>query len=135
MSSKKLEIVKSLVDEVFIKDNPDYMNEICTEDMESHFIIDELDIHDVEGIKTLNAILNQCFSDLKVEIEDLFAEKNKVLLVLKFTGKHDKECFLGMEPKGKNIEFLTYDIFYFKGNLIYYNRGITDVIHKLDMLE
>ncbi|WP_196885615.1 ester cyclase [Aureivirga sp. CE67] len=135
MASKKLEIVKSLVEEVFVKDNPDYMNEICTDDMESHFIIDELDKHDVDGIKTLNAILNQCFSNLKVEIEELFGEKDKVVLVLKFSGTHDKECFLGMKPKGKKIEFLTYDVFYFRKNLISFNRGITDVIHKLDMLE
>lgn len=135
MSLKQKEIVKSLVEEVFIKDNPDYMNEVCTQDMESHFIIDELDIHNVDGIKSLNAILNQCFSNLIVEIQELFGEKDKVFLVLKFTGIHDKESFLGMEAKNKKIEFYTYDIFYFRKNLISFNKGITDVVHKLDMLE
>lgn len=135
MSLKQKEIVKSLVEEVFIKDNPDFMDEICTKDMESHFIIDELDIHTIDGIKSLNAILNQCFSELLVEIDEMIAEKNKVFLILKFTGIHDKKMFLGVAPKRKKITFYTYDLFYFKNNLITFNKGITDVVHKLYLLE
>ncbi|WP_196891307.1 ester cyclase [Aureivirga marina] len=134
MSSKK-EIIEIMVKEIFNNNNLDYYDILFTKDMESHMVLDELDINNVENMKSMMDVLQNCFSNLMVKSEEIISERDKAFALFKFSGIHDKDKFMGMEPKGKKIEFESYNIFYFKKNQISFHRGITNVIHQLKMIE
>ncbi|GAA1182446.1 ester cyclase [Nesterenkonia xinjiangensis] len=50
------------------------------------------------------------FPDLQVHVQDLFAEDDKVAVRVRFTGTHQGE-FLGIRPTGKEIDYLSNEIY------------------------
>ncbi|MGQ7788124.1 ester cyclase [Nesterenkonia sp. K-15-9-6] len=50
------------------------------------------------------------FPDLRVHIQDIFAEGNLVAMRVRFTGTHRGE-FLGIQPTGKRIDYLSHEIY------------------------
>ncbi|WP_255552862.1 ester cyclase [Aureivirga sp. CE67] len=135
MTSKKKDIVKTLVNEVFMKNKVEYYDTLFTKNMVSHQIFEELDINDVEGLRQLTIMFHECFSDVKFEIEELIESGNKVFALLKVSAVHDGEKFMGIEPKGKKFIFDSYDIFYFEKGLIAYHKSIANVVQQLEMLK
>ncbi|WP_196891305.1 ester cyclase [Aureivirga marina] len=135
MTSKKKQIVETLVYEVFMKNRVEYYDTLFRKDMKSHQTLEELDINDVDGLRQLNMLFHECFSHVEFEIEELIESGNNVFALLKISAIHDGEKFMGMEPKGKKFTFDSYDIFYFERGLITFHKSITNIVQQLEMLK
>lgn len=55
-------------------------------------------------VERLHEILFAAFSDLRVQVEDVIAEDDRVVVRLSFTGTHDGE-FQGIPATGRGIAF------------------------------
>lgn len=135
MSSQKIKIIDTFIQEILLNNNLEYFDILFSKDMKSHLTLEETDVNDVENLKSMNTLFHQCFSNIQIKMEDLIIEKNKVFVLLLISGIHDGEKFMGLEAKGKKLEFESYNIFYFEKNLIINHQGISNIIQQLEMLE
>ncbi|MGO4837541.1 ester cyclase, partial [Rhizobiaceae sp. 2RAB30] len=62
-------------------------------------------------------MLHSAFSDARIHIEDMFATGDKVAVRARFTGRHTGE-FLGMQPTGKPVEYLSNELYRIKDGKI-----------------
>jgi len=72
---------------------------------------------DLEGLKRFYGSLWKAFPDLKITVEDMIAEDDKVAWRLLVTGTHKAE-FNGIPPTGTRVTFAAQYIFRFRNGLI-----------------
>jgi len=58
----------------------------------------------IEQAKQFDIMLNKAFPDLKITILDMAAEGDKVAQVLKVTGTHTGESYMGIPPTNKKMD-------------------------------
>ncbi|WP_196891303.1 ester cyclase [Aureivirga marina] len=136
MVCKKQEVIKTLVRELFNGYNFEVFDTLFTKNMKSMgTIAGHFEENGIDELKSINNLFQSCFSNFHAEIKEIFSEKNKVCVVLEVTGIHDKDIFMGMEPKGNSFRFESFNVFYFEGNLISGHWGISNMIRHLDLLK
>ena len=70
-----------------------------------------------EGVKPLLAVLTTTFPDLKLTIEDILQEGDKVVVRARMTGTQ-KEAFMGFPSKNRKMDIQVVDIHEFKDGKI-----------------
>ncbi len=105
-NSKNKEVVAGFFE---IYNNKDY------EAMYRYFVPDYFDhgiatVRDIEAAIAILKTVHEGYPDIRVKIEDLIEENNKVVFRGRFTGTHLGE-FNGLLPSGKRIEFEALEIF------------------------
>lgn len=63
-----------------------------------------------EGVRHLNSVLLTAFPDLRIDVEDVVAEGDKVLARLTLRATHQGE-FMDIPPTGKEVEVGVLDLF------------------------
>lgn len=66
-------------------------------------------LHD--EIKRHHAELMEAFSDVRVEVEDIIAEGDKVATRLMVSGTHDRGAFAGRPPSGERLAWGSFRFF------------------------
>jgi predicted ester cyclase len=85
------ERVRTMLDEVWNAGRPERLAEFWDEGTRA----EAAGLHDV---------LTTGFPDLRIAVEDVVAEGDRVVVRLRFTGTHDGP-FQGLEPTGRPVEF------------------------------
>jgi steroid delta-isomerase-like uncharacterized protein len=63
-----------------------------------------------EGVKQLTVMLRSAFPDLKVTVDDIVAEGDKVVIRQTWTGTHTGGEFMGVPPTGRSVSVGVIDI-------------------------
>jgi predicted ester cyclase len=88
---------------------------------------------DREGIKQFIKIIRDAFPDIKLTIEDLIAESDKVVERVTATGTNKGE-FMGITPTGKQIIIPVITINRFAGDKIVERWSISDQLAMMQQL-
>src|SRR5262245_9269816 len=103
MSEDNIASSKRIFEEVWSKGNLDVIDELVHPDAIDH---DPFGDRDVEGIKEAVQGYRTAFPDLTVEVDDVFASGDKVVIRWTADGTFESE-FLGQQPtgvKGRPVE-------------------------------
>ena len=91
---------------------------------------------DATGPQALKGVferLNRAFSDLHITVEDMIAEKDKVVSMNTITGTHQGE-YMGLPPTGKSITYNEIFIVRFVNGRIAETWGVVDVFSQKQQL-
>jgi steroid delta-isomerase-like uncharacterized protein len=78
-----------------------------------------------EGVRQMFLMMRAAFPDLRMEIEDMIAEDDKVFIRARMYGTHKGE-FMGMAPTGRKINVPFVDFLRFRSGLVVEHWGVTD---------
>ena len=88
-----------------------------------------------ESFKQFVTVFRAAFPDLRLTIEDMIAEGDKVVCRITITGTHTGDSeFMGVAPSGKPIELETIDILRFDNGKMVEHWGRTDLLCMLQQL-
>jgi steroid delta-isomerase-like uncharacterized protein len=73
------------------------------------------------------------FSDLRVEIEELLAEDDRVVALLRYTGTHDGQLF-GIPPTGRRISVRQLAIYHIEGGTVVEEWEVSDQLGLMQQL-
>jgi steroid delta-isomerase-like uncharacterized protein len=86
-----------------------------------------------QALKEVFARLHQVFPDLHVAVEDLIAERDKVVARNSVTGTHKGE-YMGLSPTGRSVAYDEIFIFRFVDGRIAETWGVVDVFSQMQQL-
>jgi predicted ester cyclase len=84
-------------------------------------------------LKEVFSMLHQVYADLRVTVEDLIAEVDKVVGRNSVTGTHQGE-YMGLAPTGKSVTYNEIFIFRFVNGRIAETWGVVDVLAQMRQL-
>jgi len=87
----------------------------------------------IEGFKDMVRLFRGAFPDLRVTIEDLIAEGDRVAGRMTTTGTHRGQ-FLGLAPTGKRFSIAEIHILRFANGKVAEHWGVTDDLGMLQQL-
>jgi steroid delta-isomerase-like uncharacterized protein len=99
MSEENLAASRRVIEEGFNQGNLDVVDEVCADNFVGHDPM--AGDQDREGAKTSMAGYRQAFPDLHLEIEDIFAAGDKVVMRWSGTGTFQNEI-MGIQPTGES---------------------------------
>ncbi len=102
MSAENKAIVRRWFDEVWNQGRAETIDELFAADGVAHGL--GPDLHGPSEFKPFQASFRQGFPNLRIEIEDMVAEGDKVAYSWTATATHDGHL-MGMAPTGKNSRF------------------------------
>ena len=92
-----------------------------------------IDATGAQALKEVFARLHRVFPDLRITVEDLIAEDDKVVGRNSVTGTHHGE-YMGLPPTGKSVTYNEIFIFRFAGGRIAETWGVVDVFSQMKQL-
>jgi steroid delta-isomerase-like uncharacterized protein len=112
MSTQNKAAARRLLEEFFVQGNFDVADEIVDKNYVGHDIAMPEPLRGPEGLKQQAKGYREAFPDLKMKIEDQFAEGDKVVTRWTASGTHKGDLF-GIAPTGKQttVEGITIDRF------------------------
>jgi len=128
---KSVDAVRRLIDEGFNKGNFSAVDEVVSIDMTEHQRFDPPLPPGSIGTRALIRGLRDMFPDLKLTIEDLSVEGDKVWIRMRAKGTN-LGSIMGKPPTGKQMEIDVFDICRVKDGKIVEHWGVPD---QLGMLE
>jgi predicted ester cyclase len=94
----------------------------------------QLKAQGAQAIKEVFATLYRAFPDLRVTVEDVIAEGDKVVSRHRVTGTHLGSDYLGIAPTGKAVAYDEVFILRFDCGRITQTWGVVDVLAQLEQL-
>ncbi|MEO3802519.1 ester cyclase [Nonomuraea sp. B1E8] len=91
------------------------------------------DLPGPQALKQVWAVLLRGFPDMRVEVEDVIAEGDKIVSRNTVTGTHRGE-FRGLPPTGRSVTYNEIFIFRFAGGRIAEIWGVVDLLTQLRQL-
>lgn len=87
-----------------------------------------------EGTLEFFRILRATFPDMRMDVEDVIAGKDKTVARVKITGTHKGE-FMGVSPTGTRVDVQLIDIMRFNGaGLVCEHWGVADMLSLMQQL-
>ena len=120
------------LDEIWNKVNLAAVDELCTTNFTFSYAAPGVS-NDREGYKQTVIMLTSGVSDLKVTLEDMVAEGDKVAIRWKGSSKHTGE-FMGMPPTGKQLAMTGINIIRIKDGEIIEEWGEMDMMGLMQQL-
>jgi len=120
------------LDDVWNKVNLAAVDELCTTNFTFSYAAPGVS-NDREGYKQTVIMLTSGVSDLKVTLEDMVAEGDKVAVRWKGSSKHTGE-FMGMPPTGKQLAITGISIIRIEGGKIVEEWGEMDMMGLMQQL-
>jgi steroid delta-isomerase-like uncharacterized protein len=102
-SEENKAVVRRQEEELFTRGNLDAADEIYAPGYVGHDPSNSEDIRGLEAAKQAAADYRRAFPDLRVTVEDLIAEGDKVVARLRFRGTHRGELD-GIAPTGRRVD-------------------------------
>ena len=96
--------------EAYNSNNLDALNEVVAPDFVSHALMPGLP-PGLAGGNLVHQMTMAAMPDYRVNIEDLFAEGDKVVVRFAFTGTHTGTELLGVPPSGRKVNVTGISIF------------------------
>jgi steroid delta-isomerase-like uncharacterized protein len=121
------DLARRYIEEVYSKGNLDIIDNLLDVDIQEHEEFGDQKPAGRVGIKELVKTLRQAFPDIRVTIEDVVAEGDRVFIRASWEGTHQGE-FMGIGPTGKHIFFTSMDAIRFSDGKIKEHWGITDTM-------
>ena len=103
MSEENKAIVRQQEEELFTQGNLDAADELYAPDYVGHDPSNPEDIRGLEAAKQAASDYRKAFPDLRVTVEDVIAEGDKVAARLRFRGTHRGELD-GIAPTGRRVD-------------------------------
>jgi steroid delta-isomerase-like uncharacterized protein len=103
LSEENKAIVRRQEEELFTQGNLDVAVEVYARDYVGHDPSNPEDIRGLEAAKQAAADYRKAFPDLRVTVEDVIAEGDKVAARLRFRGTHRGELD-GIAPTGRRVD-------------------------------
>jgi steroid delta-isomerase-like uncharacterized protein len=125
------EAMRRLYDEVFNQGRLDAAAELMAPDA-----IDHEEPGAPGGPKSLTDVverLRTAFPDLRVKVEDMITEDDRICTRTTMTGTHTGD-FWGMPPTGKSFSIQGMDISRFEKGMIVEHWGVTDALSLMQQL-
>lgn len=132
-SETNKDIARRYLEEVYGKGDLDLVDELLDSGIQDHEDFGDQKPAGRTGIKELVKVFRTAFPDIRVSIEDMVAEGDKVFLRCSWEGTHKSE-FAGIEPTGKHITFDSMDEIRFSDGVIQEHWGVTDTMGLLAQL-
>ncbi len=85
------------------------------------------------ALKELFEMLHRVYGDLRVTVNELIAEGDKVVGVNSVTGTHQGE-YMGVPPTGKSVTYDEIFVFRFVNGRIAESRGVVDVFSQVKQI-
>ena len=102
-------LARRYIEEVFNRGNLSAVDDTMAPDVVYHDSLSDSPLQGREGAKAFAAALRQSFPDLHLDIEDVIAEDDRVVLRWTARGTH-RGAFLGVPPTGAAVRFTGIDI-------------------------
>ena len=125
-------IVQGMIDEIFNKKNVDALGNFMAEDMVDHNP-PPTDKPGLEGMKDMMRMYLSAFPDLSVQVEDIIAEGDKVVMRATTSGTHQGE-FMGIAATGKKVSFGEIHVIRIAGGKMVEHWGIEDQMGMMQQL-
>jgi len=103
LSEENKAIVRQQEEELFTQGNLDAADELYAPDYVGHDPSNPEDIRGLEAAKQAASDYRKAFPDLRVTVEDVIAEGDKVAARLRFRGTHRGELD-GIAPTGRRVD-------------------------------
>ena len=103
MSEENKAIVRQQEEELFTQGNLDAADEVYAPDYVGHDPSNSEEVRGLEAAKRAASDYRQAFPDLRVTVEDLIAEGDRVAARLRFRGTHLGELN-GIAPTGRRVD-------------------------------
>ncbi len=120
------------LDEIWNKVNLAAVDELCTTNFTFSYAAPGVS-NDREGYKQTVIMLTSGVSDLKVTLEDMVAEGDKVAVRWKGSSKHTGE-FMGIPPTGKQLSMTGISIIRIEGGNIVEEWGEMDMMGLMQQM-
>ena len=133
MSEENKAIIRRFFEEFANKGDESVVDKLIGEDIVDHNPQDPNIPPGAEGVKQLFAGRRMAFPDMRVTVEDLVAEGDKVVLRSTVTGTHKGE-FMGIPPTGNSFSFGNIAIFRIEDGKIVERWGEADVMGMMQQL-
>ena len=82
------------------------------------------------ALKEVFETLRRAYPDIHVEVDDMIAERDKVVGRNTVTGTH-RGVYMGIEPTGKSVTYEEIFIFRFENGRVVETWGVVDVLAQL----
>jgi len=128
------ETARRYLEEVYGQGNLDLIDELLDPTIEDHEDFGDQKPAGKTGIKELVKAFRAAFPDIRVSIEDMVAEGDRVCVRCSWVGTHQGE-FAGIAATGKQIHFTSMDEIRFNDGVIQEHWGITDTMSLLTQLD
>lgn len=125
-------LVRRFLEEVGNQGNIAVVDELVTADMIEHEEIPGIPPNR-EGVKQAFAMFRTAFPDMRVTIEDLIAESDKVVARETWRGTH-RGAFMEIPPTGKQVEVTGIDILRIANGKMVEHWGQLDMLGMLQQL-
>jgi predicted ester cyclase len=129
MSEENKALLRRVYDEVMSGGNLDLLDEVIAPNMVDH----ESGNNGPEGVKEMMSMFRTAFPDLKVTVDDLLADGDKVIARATFSGTHKGE-FMGIAGTGKRVDMPMIDIVRIENGKFAEHWGISDNMAMMQQL-
>jgi steroid delta-isomerase-like uncharacterized protein len=128
-------VARSYFENLTNKQDVGFVDQLFTDDIAFYdpAIVPDGEAHGHAEVKQFFSVFFKVFPDVHFEINDFFAEGNKVAIRFTWTGTHKTE-FLGIELKERHVAVPGIDIFHVEGGKISEVRVAFDRGHLLQQL-
>ncbi|MBI5869957.1 MAG: ester cyclase [Actinobacteria bacterium] len=132
-SEANKDTARRYLEEVYGNGNLELVDELLDSGIQDHEDFGDQKPAGRTGIKELVKVFRTAFPDIRVSIEDMVAEGEKVFMRCRWEGTHQNE-FAGIEATGKHIYFDSMDEIRFNDGVIQEHWGVTDTMGLLAQL-
>jgi steroid delta-isomerase-like uncharacterized protein len=126
-------LTRRLMEEVFNRGNTSLVDELFAPDFVEHEELPPGIPPGIDGVKTLPTVFRSAFPDFQIQINDVIAEGEKVVVRSTWSGTHKGE-FMGIPPSGKSVSFGVYDTIRIAGGKIVEHWGQMDELSLMQQL-
>jgi steroid delta-isomerase-like uncharacterized protein len=102
-------VYRQFIEEVANRGNFALADELLADDVIEYEVLPEGLPPNGDGIRQLFKLLRHAFPDLRITIEDLLHDGDKVIARVTLRGTH-REAFLGIPATGRKVEYEAIDI-------------------------
>ena len=131
-TNENAELVRLLHRKLVESRDLDVIDEFFAEDFVSHNNPPGLP-PGVAGVKAFFGMFKDAFPDVEVNIDELVAQSDKVVVATTTTGTHDAEL-MGVAPTGRRVSVTGIDLVRIEDGRIVEHRGLTDIVGLMRQL-
>jgi len=132
-AEKNKKLVRRFYDEVMRDGNLAVIDELIADNYIEHEEFPGL-TPNKEGLKGWVKMTRGAFPDLKMEVEDIIAEGNKVAVIARMKGTHQGE-FLGKKGTGRKLDLPFVDVILIKDGKAVEHWGYSDNMKMAEQLQ
>lgn len=127
-------VLRRFIEEAWNKGNVSVVDDLFSQDYLHHpaYLVDR-ELRGAEGIKQLINSYRSAFPDIRVTIEDMFGDRDEVVVRMSWYGTHRGQ-FLSVAPTGRQVVFFWININRFANGKIAETWPAVDIMWALQQL-